>query len=207
MIRNRRYTSRSGALKKGGKRDNYVVPINSLAYTGSFHPKIARDNKTVTTLVKAWASSIAFVASASFSAVIDNGGNLTNIADWANLKASFSEYRVESMEVVYLPRVPANTVLATTPSQGVVCTDRDDNVALTGIGDGLNHESALPIAVLWQKHRIGIKRVGTDESDFSSTASPVATFWIKYFVTDIAAVSLTYGDFYVTYVISFRGGD
>ncbi len=119
--------------------------------------------------------------------------------NWTNYAAVFDQARVLCMKVTFEPFWTVNCTFA--PLASVV--DRSDATALTGYGLAERYSSHKKTAGQKINRQI-VNMSGSGESDFFSTASPVARHWVKFYGSGNTA-SFTFGRLNVELLVQFRG--
>lgn len=136
-----------------------------------------------------------------------NNLGVTSASDWANMSATFDEYRVLGFELDYLPNAPeGNSTFAHSAGFKFV-THSADAYVNPSIDVCVQHADWKPVHTgdyfncVW-------KMAGVEEAMFISTAAPSTQVLGSIFATfpfATTASSSVYGIFVNTWVVQFRG--
>jgi hypothetical protein len=126
--------------------------------------------------------------------------------DWANLVATFSQYRVLAMSIKFIPNVTgaAVGVLAYAPLYGVWDAQGSTTaVVLTSYAQATGY-SSLKAFSLNEPFRISHKMSSVQEGTFAETGSSAIDYTFKFFATGLTA-STNYGRYIAVWHCQFRG--
>jgi hypothetical protein len=129
------------------------------------------------------------------------GSAPSSTGDWANLVATWHEFRTLGFEVNFQPINKYNYSVTKRPIAYVV--DHTDVGTLSGYAGAGNHESCV-LKALDDSHVVKARMSGTEEAEFQSTASPTSAYYIKYYA-DGLSFSQDYMMAHLIYKVQFRG--
>ncbi len=178
----------SGATTVQPKMLTNLISANS--FGNDLHTFILRDDVAVTT-----------DGAGLLQSVFSN--NPSSTSNWSGYAGVFDEYRILGVVLDFkrLFAVGGATTLFYAPVAH--CIDRSDSTVLTSYDlalrsqDGKESNGNVGFRVIMPMKDVG-------ESEFKSTASPVAETWIKFYSSGNTA-STTIGRAAVQYVVQFRG--
>jgi len=142
-----------------------------------------------------------FIVDGSGTSALVVGNNPASTANWASAVALFDEYRVLAMKLEYKPVEFNGSAITQAPM--VTVLDYDTAAALTGYTLAAQYSSQKEFRGTNSWKRTAYMS-GVENSGFSSTGSPVNTFWIKVYTTGNTATT-GLGRYVVTFCIQFRG--
>lgn len=129
--------------------------------------------------------------------------DVRNAADWSSVAATFDEYRVVAMKVLWVPIKEYSNTFRYQPVATVV--DRADATALSSYNIAGACES-FQLHEGDRKFSRTMKMASVEEAEFLSVlATPTSWGWIKMYATNIIPVSTTIYRFAVTFLVQFRG--
>lgn len=188
--RSRQRRSRMGRLQ---------LQENALSYSGPIKTPKSSDNRSTYLINLMTSSSITSTGGGVINNVLDN--NPSGFGDWSSAAQLFDEYRVLGITVTFMPVNPYNTTRTTRPLISVV--DRDSSGLIGSLAAALNYESARNHD-LTKTFTVTARASGPGNMSWVTTASPTATFWVKFYSESLTA-STEYGLTKQTILVEFRG--
>ncbi len=187
-------------------RDPQKVPSTALVYRGPTRlPSVNQQNDLMTTQINN-SGTLTTTAGGVLATVFDSYSQLSTPGDWASLTNLYTEYRVLSMEVEFLPwntyNMPTTTVLP--PLYSVL--DRSNNTPLGSIAQAMGYDSVMGKEAS-KKFRRVIKMASTDEAVWTPVGSGPATasrMYLKLYGTGFTGSTNLY-DFITRIVVQLRG--
>jgi len=197
----KRRPNRKPRPKSGQRNGPKQIPASTSVYTGPAVPRWC-GKQTHTDIILCWGTQgiSSNGASPSIIATVFDS-NPSNCANWSDLSAVWSEFRVLAIEVLFKANNRYNkTTQATVPIW--IVPDRVPG-ALTSGADACDRESAKLTMGLDDGFKSALKMSGTLEAEFQNTSSPVAYYYIKLFATGLTA-STNYGVAMQSWLVQFR---
>jgi len=153
------------------------------------------------TMVVSYDASVSTDGSGNWATVFTN--NPTGYGNWTNLAATYDEYRVLGIKVMFEPNrfVGGSSVLVLAPIATVVDYDSTTNLASYVIAT--EYSSFLEFQGNSRWTRVALMS-GIENAGFQNAASPTATFAVKVFSSGNTA-STVLGRVSLRSVIQFRG--
>jgi hypothetical protein len=193
--------------RRSSRPRNSVNPSpRAITYTGPTRlPAALQQNDTMTTQLNnsgQLTSSGAGVIATVFGAYLQ----MSTSADFANFQSLYSEYRILSMEVEFIPWNSFNTPTTTTQAPLYTVTDRQTATALASVAQAINYDSLLAV-VPQKRFKRSIKMDSTDEANWIAIGSSPATgsnFYVKLYSSGNANSTIFY-DFIARVLVQFRG--
>lgn len=172
-------------------------------YRGPIIRKNERDEKELVSIPLRFTGTLASSAGGIIDSYYSNDPSTFGLAEWTSLAGLYGEYRALGLQVDFAPyNRYSKTTVTCTPL--MVLTDRElPSATLGSYQTAMSHESAriLTLEDPWV-HKTRMENA--EESQFRSTASPVAFTSIKFYA-DGLSVSTTYGRMFVVLLLQFRG--
>lgn len=195
------------AKRRRGRQTNRMNPNPQVVrYRGPTRlPNSNQQNDLMTTQINN-TGQVASSASGVVSTVFDSYLQLSTPSDWTNLSGLYTEFRILSMEVEFIPwntyNMPTTTVLA---PMYAVC-DRSSGSSLTTAAQAVAYDSVKTImpSKKWKKT---IKMDSLEEAQWTQVgASPPTTsrMFIKLYSSGNSN-SITLYDFVARVVVQLRG--
>ncbi len=146
-------------------------------------------------------------------------GLVRSISDWANIEATWHEYRVLGMEWTFVPyyncqlTTSVNTAnLSWSVMPVVSCVDRAAGAQLGSYASGAQHESAK-FFMSNKEHRRTIRMDGSEEAVWTVTNTTFSWGWIKMFCNNTtlsswggyASAVQPIGRSFFTFLVEVRG--
>lgn len=188
-------------LRRKASRRIRKAPSN-VAYTG----RIALPSTGNEVRIVKINNSYFYNAVASAGGVLDvalGSGNCTNVADWASLVQTFSEYRVLGMQCVFVPLVYYPTLSSAPIPPLAVVIDHNNANTLGSYAVANSHESCK----MHQANKtfsVTAKMNGVEESVFTDINTVFSCFWIKVYGSGYQANFGAY-DVQVKFLVELRG--
>lgn len=194
--------SRKGGTKKKAPKQNVSVPPDALVYYGPVVSQAAKQELDIVETNINFTGAISSDAGGLIDSSYSDDPSSYGVGDWTNFAGDWHEYRSLGIKVEFFPyNRYSKTTTVCTPF--IVVGDRAVAGTLGSYQAAMDHASATKHSIEdpWTKE---IRMNGSEEAQWKSTASPVATKWIKFFSTGLS-VSTAYGRFFVYNLIQGRG--
>ncbi len=178
----------------------------ALVYKGpSRVPSSAQQNDTMTTQINN-AGTITTSAGGVVNTVFDSYSQVSTPADWTNFANLYTEFRVLSMEVEFVPwnRYNQPTTAALAPLYSVI--DRSNNTVIGSIAQAMAYDSVVCTQPS-TKFKRTVKMNSSEEAQWIAVGSSPATaarLYLKLYTTGNVASTNLY-DFVCRIVVQFRG--
>lgn len=192
------------AKKTKKKSQNNINPKeNVVVYKGPLTlPLGSQEREMITTVLHYGPTALISSGAGLISVVVSD--DPAGFVDWSHLSAVYDEYRVLGFTVNYMPLNRYNT--ATTTIVGPIYTviDRDDGTALTTEAQALEYESVKQVYLgkPWKREIRSMTSI--EDATFITTATTVPRNWFKI-VGSAMSNTITYGRYYITALVQFRG--
>jgi len=201
----RKNKSRAGRGNAGVSRSR-ELPVTSLRYTGPPMPSISNlQDQTVTVLLHG-NQVLTSSAGGVLSGVIALR-NPSSCSGWSNLVATWDEFRTLSMTIQFVPSNQYDFTLATTTNAFLDFVDRDTSTVPTTTTTAQSYESCMIHSMSNTFKRLCYRMNSPEEAGFVNTAVPtnVKTGSFAWITVNTVSNSITYGYFYFSYLVQFRG--
>lgn len=148
-----------------------------------------------------------YPANSSSSGVMSDvfGTNqVTGALDWSSFASVWSEARVRGIRVEYVPFYNGTYNTSLYHSTGAACDRHVPVSTLSSLGDALTvpNWKAIRSSAGWVKEW---RARGVEESAFESTAGSLINHGgVQCYMGDLTA-SESYGNYYITFAVEFRG--
>jgi len=202
--KSRKSNKRSGALLKQVFVPPTEIPIEQTVFDVSTFNDVwsrVRGQQNTYTMVGTYESPAASDTSGNLTQVF--GNNPSSVAGWSSLLGTFDEYRVLGMRLQFLPLELNGALVVQAPI--AACVDYDSLTPATSYvylaQYDSYYEASQDKADKWHKYAL---MSGVENAGFTTTSSPVNTFWIKTFSSGNTP-SVNLGRWVLTYLIQFRG--
>lgn len=191
------------ALPNRGNEQHVINPReNVVIYRGPVSPPGANQERAmITTFMSAGTALLTSSAGGVINLVASNDPSVYN--DWSSLQPIWDEYRVLGFKWIFMPYNKYNRPSTTVVGPVYIVVDRDDATALTTEALAMNFESVKQ-KYLGDRITMEAKMAGLNDGKFITTASPVATCWIKMYSAGLTA-STDYGKYTMQALVQFRG--
>ncbi len=193
--------------KKSRKFESRVNPSpTALVYKGpSRLPKAPQQDDVYATQLNNQ-GSIVTSAAGLINTVFDAYSQLSTPSDWTNLSGLYTEFRILSMEIEFIPWNTYNqpTTSALAPIYSV--EDRTSNVALGSLAAAMAYDS-MKVTMPSKRFVRTIKMNSTDEAVWTPVGSSPATasrMYIKLYSSGNVANATLY-DFVTRIIVQLRG--
>jgi hypothetical protein len=129
--------------------------------------------------------------------------NPSGVANWSSFSSVWDEYRVLAVRVLFKPHTMVGGASAITFAPIITVLDYDNAAVLTGytLASQYSSQKEFPGNRSWKRT---IYMSGSENADFTSTASVVSTKYIKGYSSGNSA-SLKLGRLHIEFFIQFRG--
>ncbi len=204
-MNNKRNNQKSG--KKKGTSVLNPSPT-ALSYKGPTRlPRALGQNDFMTTQINN-TGNIATSAGGVVNTVFDAYSQMSTPTDWTNLSGLYTEYRILSMEVEFIPWNTFNQGLAPTINLAPIYTveDRANNTVLGSTAQAVGYDSCY-VKEPSKRFIRRIKMNANEEAVFTPVGSSPATasrLYIKLYSTGNVASTTLY-DFVTRIVVQLRG--
>lgn len=188
--------------KKSGMKKQFKEPSpQSQVYSGPLSLPGQKEGNAVRTEILVFTGALASTAGGIIDSFYSDDPNSYGLSEWTSLIALWKEYRILGYKVAYFPnnRYSKSTTVC---APVIVVADRDSAAALGSYQTAASHASS-EIRSLEDPWTRSMKSIGSEEMQFRSTSSTLATKWIKFY-SDGLSVSTSYGRFVVSLMIQFR---
>ncbi len=178
----------------------------ALIYKGpSRLPKAPQQNDVYSTQLNNQ-GSIVTSASGVIATVFDAYAQLSTPSDWTNLAGLYTEFRILSMEVEFVPWNTYNTPTTTALAPIYSVEDRTSNLALSSIAGAMQYDS-MKVTMPSKRFVRTIKMNSTDEAVWTPVGSSPATasrMYIKLYSSGNGN-NVTVYDFVTRIIVQLRG--
>jgi hypothetical protein len=205
MRKNNNFGSKKNKSKKFRSTTNMgpkESPWSTIVFTGPLKPPRGEllQQRTVTLFLRA-ITQLTSDGAGGITTVLSNSPVSTG--NWSALATTWDEYRVDGFTVQFTPYEKYNrgTIISVQPVYTVV--DHNSAATLTSESQATQYES-IESKSLDRVHRTEARRSEVAESQYITTATPVAQYFVKYIGTGLSS-SVVYGDLLITYRVQFRG--
>jgi hypothetical protein len=207
-----RRKSRKGSAKKsqGGVITRITPPSKAISYRGPLSTTGMKQQDHTYTAPLHYSSALSSSAAGAISGNIDMG-NPSGGSGWSTLAGVWDEFRVLGAKVKYVPvdRYDAPVAVTTSVNQPplLVAIDRDSSATPSTTAQIQAYESC-DIHGLSDPFSLSWKMDGVVEAEFVTTAAPTGSrsrglIWLG--VANSATVSTTFGYWFITFLVQFRG--
>lgn len=195
--------------KSGGNKPKKATlnpSISAVVYRGPPRlPKVNQANDMMTTQINN-AGQVATSASGTITTVFDAYAQLSVISDWTNLSNLYTEYRILSMEVEFIPWNTFNVPSTTTLAPVYTVEQRDTATALSGLNSTVAYDSCRVVQPSKRFTRV-IKMASLEEAQFTpvgSSPASTARMYLKLWSSGNSN-SITVYDFITRLIVQMRG--
>jgi len=200
--------TKKGKGRKKKSSGAIVVAPSATQYNGPSRLPVSSRYSAIRDEIVAEIIVINAVASSGagvINTVFDCYSQASTAAGWSQYSVLYAEYRVLSMDIVFLPWNRYNLPTTTVAAPVYVVEDRENNTPLASLTDvsGYTSMEAHPPSSLFRKV---VRMAGPGESDFISTASSPPSddrFFIKLYSSGNTA-STTFYDYVSRLMVQFR---
>lgn len=188
---------KSGIQRKSrGRNGGASVPATAMAYNGPtrlFQPRgIPTDDSELVSLISS--ATLSSSAGGVLATVFDSDTQMNASADWVNYQNLYSEFRLLSMEIEFLPVSYVNTTGGIIRDAVYCVEDRQTATALASVANALGYTTTLQVHAGDKYFKCAMKMSGPGEATWISTGSaPTSTdrLYIKlYSIGNTASVTL-----------------
>lgn len=194
--------------KKSKKLRVVEVDPNSIAYNGPtrFPAPLGVSIDDAIVVPLCYTSTISTGAGGAVQTVLDSQAQMVASSDWTTYSGLYSEFRLLSMDVTFIPTHYVNTTGGIVRKAVFSVEDRQNTSALGSDADALSYSTSVvahPPATTFRKV---MKMSGPGESSWISTASSPATtdrLYIKLW-SNAGTASLLIYDYFTVMMVQFR---
>jgi hypothetical protein len=177
------------------------IPASTLTYAGPVRSFSEIQEANLTSIVMSSTDTLVSDSGGIINLIV--GNSPAGCPGWGSAALLYDEYRVLAFEVYFVPHNKYTKV--TTVTTGLVGVIDRDNLTALGSYSVAVQKSSLKVLDLEGKWKMTERLMGsTEEAQFLNTAAPASNAWIKLY-SDGLTVSTTYGRYFVTYRVQFRG--
>jgi hypothetical protein len=190
--------------RKKKKSNSSINPSeNVIVYRGPLQlPQGLQERQKITTVTHKGPTTFSASGAGAISITISDDPSTS--VDWSLLAGAWDEYRILGFTFHYMPfnRYTSSSANQIGPIFTVI--DRDDSTGLTTESQALEYES-LKVYYLGDPFKRQVRSMTSiEDASFITTATPVARNWLKGICVNITP-SLGVGEFWIDYLIQFRG--
>ncbi len=200
------FVARRKPRRKAGTAAKTRPAATALVYRGPTRiPSSAQQNDLITTQINNQ-GTLATSGGGIINTVFDAYAQASTPADWASMINLYTEFRILSMEVEFLPWNKFNqpTTSALAPIYSVV--DRTSNTVLGSIGGAVGYDSVAATEPSTRFKRV-VKMNSNEEAQWvpvGSTPATASRLYIKLYTSGNVASTNLY-DFVARTIVQFRG--
>ena len=159
-----------GTNKKKSRGASIDPSASAIVYRGPVKAPREAMSEDMATIQLNYYGSIATTAGGVINSVLDAYSQLTSSADWSSLQNLYQEYRILSMNVVFVPWNKYNMPTTSSLAPIMSVTDRTSSTALSSLANACSYTSVKVHSPSSTFSRT-IKMSGTDEATWVLTGS------------------------------------